>query len=63
MTLLSLYPDPLCAVVPDHRANLGAGFTPAKFQLGGDSFPKTLDWIATKVARLPTPQPLPLAVP
>ena len=34
------------------RADLGAGFQPAKFQLGGDSYPKTLAWIAAKVARL-----------
>ena len=33
-----------------NRANLGAGFTPAKYQLGGDSYPQTLAWVAAKVA-------------
>lgn len=34
------------------RANLGAGFTPEALQLGGDSYPETLGWIADKVAEL-----------
>eukprot|EP01043_Picozoa_sp_COSAG02_P009379 COSAG02_NODE_317_length_24808_cov_120.564329_6_plen_81_part_00 len=35
-----------------NRADLGAGFQPAKYQLGGNSYPKTLAWIAAKVALL-----------
>ena len=45
--------------IPWHWANLGLAFVanpanPPKFQLGGDSFPETLAWIASKVASLPT---------
>jgi hypothetical protein len=48
--------------IPWHWGNLGLGYVanpanPPKFQLGADSFPKTLAWIAGKVAMLaPLPE-------
>ena len=47
----------ITGIIPWHWANLGLGFVedpanPPKFQLGGDSFPEALAWIASKVAML-----------
>ena len=47
----------ITGLIPWHWANLGAGYVanpanPPKFQLGADSFPETLAWIADKVATL-----------
>ena len=42
----------ITGMIPWHWANLGANFEPAGLQLGGDSFPETLGWIADKVAEL-----------
>ena len=53
----------ITGIIPWHWANLGLGFVanpanPPKFQLGGDSFPKALAWIAEKVGQLaPLPPP------
>ena len=53
----------ITGVMPWHWYDLGAAQSclpwcgpyngPAQFQLGADSFPKTLAWIADKVAHLP----------
>jgi hypothetical protein len=46
----------ITGVMPWHWYDLGAPYNgPPRFRLGADSFPKTLAWIAAKVAQL---QPL-----